>query len=110
MDVFEMAVLSSWSLENGPPSPRSADEVCVAPETNSSSYYGASCQAASPRSAAIRIPVIPSGYQQIPGYEAHRQRLEARALMGSIAERRGSLGAACVGAFVRAGAQQLVNE
>ncbi|KAJ5258840.1 hypothetical protein N7524_010396 [Penicillium chrysogenum] len=42
-----------------------------------------------PRIAAIRIPVIPPGYQQIPGYETHRQRQEARALMGSIAERRG---------------------
>ncbi|KAJ5171432.1 uncharacterized protein N7500_004215 [Penicillium coprophilum] len=52
MNAFEMAALSSWSLENGPPTRHSTDE-------------------------------------QIPGYEAHRQRQEARALMGSIAERRG---------------------
>ncbi|KAJ5445368.1 hypothetical protein N7491_001450 [Penicillium cf. griseofulvum] len=70
MNAFEMAALSSWSMENGPPSQRSTDEACAAPETNSSPHYGAS-------------------RQQIPGYEAHRQRLEARVLMGSIAERRG---------------------
>ncbi|KAJ5194115.1 hypothetical protein N7472_006581 [Penicillium cf. griseofulvum] len=89
MNAFEMAALSSWSMENGPPSQRSTDEACAAPETNSSPHYGASRQVASPRIAAIRILVIPPGYQQIPGYEAHRQRLEARVLMGSIAERRG---------------------
>ncbi|KAJ6179518.1 hypothetical protein N7519_009979 [Penicillium mononematosum] len=133
MNAFEMVSLSArWSMENGPPSGRSTDAVRAAPETSSTSRYGASRRAASPRIAAIRIPVIPPGYQQIPGYEAHRQRQEARALMGSIAERRGrptpapilvrgdapsllscrrrSLGAACAVAFAGAGAQQLPNE
>ena len=76
-------------MENRPPSGHSSAEVRAAPGTSSTSRYGASRRAASPRFAAIRTPVIPPGYQQIPGYEAHRQRLEARALMGSIAERRG---------------------
>lgn len=90
MNAFEMVSLSArWSMENGPPSGRSTDAVRAAPETSITSRYGASRRAVSPRIAAIRIPVIPPGYQQIPGYEAHRQRQEARALMGSIAERRG---------------------
>ncbi|KAJ5963748.1 uncharacterized protein N7479_003624 [Penicillium vulpinum] len=89
MNAFEMAAFSSrWSMENGPPTRRS-NEVRATLETSSSPRYGASRRAASPRIAAIRTPVIPPGYQQIPGYEAHRQRQEARALMGSIAERRG---------------------
>ncbi|KAJ5373198.1 hypothetical protein N7517_005204 [Penicillium concentricum] len=89
MNAFEMAALTNWSMENGPPSHCSTDEVRAAPETTNFPNYGASRRAASPRIAATRIPVIPPGYQQIPGYEAHRQRQEARALMGSIAERRG---------------------
>jgi hypothetical protein len=90
MNAFEMVSFSArWSMESGPPSGRSSAEVHAAPETSSTPRYGASRRAASPRIAAIRIPVIPPGYQQIPGYEAHRQRQEARALMGSIAERRG---------------------
>ncbi|KAJ5787725.1 hypothetical protein N7457_002715 [Penicillium paradoxum] len=56
-----------------------------------SSHYGANRRVASPRFAELRTPVIPPGYQQIPGYETHRQRQEARARMGSIAERRGRL-------------------
>ncbi|CAG8890936.1 unnamed protein product [Penicillium egyptiacum] len=90
MDAFGMVPISyHWSMENGPPSSRSTDVVRAAPETSTSSLYGASCQAASPRIAATGTPVIPPGYQQIPGYEAHRQRQEARAFMGSIAARRG---------------------
>ncbi|KAJ5825133.1 hypothetical protein N7447_007473 [Penicillium robsamsonii] len=89
MNAFEMASLTNWSMENGPPSRRSTGEGRAAPETNSSPHYGGRCRAASPRIAAIRTPVISPGYQQIPGYGAHRQRQEARALMGSIAERRG---------------------
>ncbi|KAJ5473894.1 hypothetical protein N7475_003460 [Penicillium sp. IBT 31633x] len=61
----------------------------VASESDLSSHYGASRRVASPRFADLRTLVIPSGYQQIPGHEAHRQRQEARARMGSIAERRG---------------------
>lgn len=90
MMAFEMAALSDrWSMEMGPPTSRSTDEVRAAPETSRTSHYGASCRAATPRFADLRTPVIPPGYQQIPGYQAHRQRQEARALMGSIAERRG---------------------
>ncbi|KAJ5502383.1 hypothetical protein N7463_005257 [Penicillium fimorum] len=89
MNAFEMTVLTNWSMENGPPSRRSIDEVRATPETNIFPHYETSRRAASPRTAAIRIPVIPPGYQQIPGYEAHHHRQEARALMGSIAERRG---------------------
>ena len=73
-------------MENGPPSSRSTDEVF---ETSSYSRYGASRQAATSRIADIRTPVIPPHYQKIPGYEAYRQRQEARALMGTIAARRG---------------------
>lgn len=89
MNAFEMAAMDRWSMENAPPTPQVTDEVCAAPETISSPHYGASRRAASPRFADLRTPVIPPGYQQIPGYETHRQRQEARALMGSIAERRG---------------------
>ncbi|KAJ9492292.1 hypothetical protein VN97_g948 [Penicillium thymicola] len=90
MEAFEMAVLSDrWSMEMGPPTPQFTDEVCAAPETSVTSHYGASCRAATPRFADLRTPVIPPDYQQIPGYEAHRQRQETRALLGSIAERRG---------------------
>ncbi|KOS38422.1 hypothetical protein ACN38_g10764 [Penicillium nordicum] len=90
MEAIEMAVLSDrWSMEMGPPTPQFTDEVCAAPETSVTSHYGASCRAATPRFADLRTPVIPPDYQQIPGYEAHRQRQETRALMGSIAERRG---------------------
>ncbi|OQD90110.1 hypothetical protein PENSOL_c062G09444 [Penicillium solitum] len=133
MKAFEMAVLPDrWSMEMGLPTPQPTDEVCAAPETSLTSHYGASCRAATPRFADLRTPVIPPGYQQIPGYEAHRRRQEARALMGSIAERRGkptpapificgdapsllscgqrSLGAARAGAFAGARAQQLANE
>lgn len=56
---------------------------------NDTSHYGANRRVASPRFADLRTPVIPPGYQQIPGYEAHRQRQEVRARKGSIAERRG---------------------
>ncbi|KAJ5811256.1 hypothetical protein N7447_010772 [Penicillium robsamsonii] len=70
MNAFEMASLTNWSMENGPPSRRSTGEGRAAPETNSS-------------------PPTTGGAGQIPGYGAHRQRQEARALMGSIAERRG---------------------
>ncbi|KAJ5501273.1 Zinc finger MYND-type [Penicillium expansum] len=84
-----MAAFSDrWSMENGPPSPETINEVRATPETSRTSRYGASRRAATPRIADHRTPVIPPGYQQIPGYEAHRQRQEARALMGSIAERR----------------------
>lgn len=76
-------------MENGPPSPETINEVRATPETSRTSRYGASRRAATPRIADHRTPVIPPGYQQIPGYEAHRQRQEARVLMGSIAERRG---------------------
>ncbi|CDM27713.1 unnamed protein product [Penicillium roqueforti FM164] len=90
MDAFEMVSLSGlWSMENGPPTSRSTDEVCVSLETGSYPRYGLSRQAATSWFADIRIPVIPPTYQQIPGYEAHRQRQQARALMGSIAARRG---------------------
>ncbi|KGO76883.1 hypothetical protein PITC_005100 [Penicillium italicum] len=89
MDAFEMAVLSDrWSMENGPPT-STTNVVRAAPETSRPSHYGASRRAATPRIADIRTPVIPPGYQQIPGYEAHRQRQKSRARMGSIAERRG---------------------
>ncbi|KAJ5608026.1 hypothetical protein N7537_004645 [Penicillium hordei] len=85
-----MAALSDrWSMEMGPPTSRSIDEVRAASETSLTSHYGAGYRAATPRFADLRTPVIPPGYQQIPGYESHRQRQEARALMGSIAERRG---------------------
>ncbi|KAL2704024.1 hypothetical protein AAEP93_005095 [Penicillium crustosum] len=85
-----MAVLPDRrSMEMGPPTPQPTDEVRAAPETSLTSHYGASRRAATSRFVGIRTPVIPPGYQQIPGYEAHRQRQEARALMGSIAERRG---------------------
>lgn len=90
MKAYEMAVLPGrWSMEMGPPTPQPTDEICAAPETNLTSHCGASRRAATPRFADIRTPVIPPGYQQIPGYEAHRRRQEIRALMGSIAERRG---------------------
>ncbi|CAI7613612.1 unnamed protein product [Penicillium viridicatum] len=131
--AFEMAVLSDrWSMDMGPPSPQPTGEVCATPETSVTSHYGASCRAATPRFADLRTPVIPPRYQQIPGYEAHRQRQVARALMGSIAERRGkptpapilicgdapsllsrgrrSLGTVCAGAVAGARAQQLANE
>ncbi|KAJ5402522.1 uncharacterized protein N7487_008418 [Penicillium crustosum] len=90
MKAHEMAVLPDRrSMEMGPPTPQPTDEVRAAPETSLTSHYGASRRAATSRFVGIRTPVIPPGYQQIPGYEAHRQRQEARALMGSIAERRG---------------------
>ncbi|CAI7676671.1 unnamed protein product [Penicillium palitans] len=111
MKAYEMAVLPGrWSMEMGPPTPQPTDEICAAPETSLTSHCRASRRAATPRFADTRTPVIPPGYQQIPGYEAYRQRQEARALMGSIAERRGSLGAARAGAFAGARAQQLANE
>ncbi|KAG0157029.1 hypothetical protein PDIDSM_4212 [Penicillium digitatum] len=78
-----------WSMENGPPTSQTKDESCATPETSKFSHYGASRRAATPRIADLRTPAIPPIYQEIPGYEAHRRRQEARALMGSIAERRG---------------------
>jgi hypothetical protein len=51
--------------------------------------YGANRRVTTPVFAELRTPVIPPGYQPIPGYEAHHRRQEARARMGTIAERRG---------------------